>query len=583
MGWSASARWSGKRFGPLSAPMAVAAPQSMWVCAPAEDLNDLYAGSAVAEASVTVARGKELDNYVAGGVKGVRHDCSPGSAGYGWSGDWSVLDAVVAAHTARGLKLLLIFIATSTIRATFSSPSGRTAFVDWCVALATRYGSGHGYELMNEPNLESNVVSKETYVLILNELSPRLRAAVPAAAIHTGGLGPGNVTTYDGTTGHIASTEYAAYIFANAAPKSFDIFEWHQYCEGVEFLGHDGDSWHTKYAFNAVKTTIAGSAMPEVQIGIGEYGTNAGGSTTQDTEHEQYVMMRDMVDFQFADRAVADAQVAYMWSNRQAERTSGSGYLQDWYGMIRANGTPKKFLHKYKQYAALHNSAPPAFEVTKGTGTQTVPLWRWLRHQGDPRRLRLAFSAVSLPSGASISSDGVASFDTATLAAQLATVCQVKVRSLVTGAEIVITFTLTVQNPNLISNGRFDVSGNITGWSQMNANGSPSYDADVRALKWAVTGTGGGYQLTTPVTVPNGTVLEHGRLLRRISGDISAFNTFVDGLATTPASISIPTNDFEWRWVSYTTTDTAAGVSCTRNGATTGEGYTLEEILRVKL
>lgn len=156
----------------------------------------LYDDPAVAEAA--------LDRVAALGVRWLRFDAA-------WSEietaagryDWSNVDRVLAAATARGLSVLLVLGTSSS----WSRPAGadwnhgpstdaeRAGFAGFAAAAAARYrGQADAYEIWNEPNLPGSWAPRPdatSYLRLLTVTYRAIHGADPDAVVLSGGTGGG--------------------------------------------------------------------------------------------------------------------------------------------------------------------------------------------------------------------------------------------------------------------------------------------------------------------------------------------------------------------------------------------------------
>jgi len=148
--------------------------------------------------------------------------------------------------------------------------------------------------------------------------------------------------------------------------------------------------------------------------------------------------------------------------------------------------------------------------------------------------------------------------------------------SQVDGLSSIIRINLVVRNAPVI-NGDFIAAGNVTGWATTGANATVTWDSVTGALSCNITGAGGGWQLSTPATVVAGTTYRRRIYCKKGTYGGTAMSFFMDNLAMSPASATIPA-DWDWIEFTYVAGDAAANVSAARSGSFTGTVLVLKDI-----
>lgn len=489
-------------------------------------------------------------------------------------GNMSLVDGIMTDADAAGVEMMGCIGAISTGGA-LNDSTKRTAYAAFCGMVAARYPQIMFWEICNEPNMTGTVaVAMADYALALELACTAIWAANPTAIVIGGALA--GIQNTSG--GFQSTTAFVSYIYANcpiflANPQRTGI-SLHSYTDSATYNWLHGDNtqdWHTKKIIANVKAIMVAAGDLDRQIYITETGIHTYGAGF--TEDWQYRWAREQTPDLLADPRIG----AVLW-HTASDRPAQGATAQDYYGVWGPTNVPKKALYEFTRYAQLYASGAPAFEVDKGAD-RTIPIFRFFKDLTSPARRNLTYALTGAPAGVAINSTtGIVTVTDASAVAQLMTpiICRAAHTN---GTYADLQFYLTVQNANLISNGDFFASGNVTGWSAAGSADAPTFDVGQGALLSNVTGAGGGYALASNLTLETGEIYEREIVLRKGTYSGSLVNIFMDGNAMSPAFIPVGADYARLRG-RYTQADTAGIVADTRNGTPTGTLYCLRQVVR---
>lgn len=509
---------------------------------PVNEVNDAYPGLS-----------NEVAGYVASGIKSVRFDFRFNDLN---GGDYTTQDSMVTAITNAGIEIVGIINADSTV-AGLDNGTKRTNYATYCTNLTTHYLSTISkWEICNEPNLAgSTAVLMSDYALALPLAYTAIKAVNPNAEVIAGCLASIETTT----GGYQSALSFATYLYDNC-PNSFDSLSYHSYTDSATtgWTSNLGASWHTRTILLSIISMMNSKGDTTRRIHITETGMPTIGSNM--TELNQMNWFKDSYKELHSMNRIA-SYYWYSYINRQAETTG-----QDGYGIRKASNTPKLVNHELIRRANLELNTTPNFEHTKGGGDTTHDLFRRFSSVSDPLLNNLTFSLVGAPTGVAINSTtGIITVTDSTVSAQNAT--SITVRATHTNGTIAnFTITLTVYNPNLITNPTF--AGDTTSWI-LTGSATIGYDTDQGNCLVTVSGAGGGVQDNQTITCTNG--VSHLYKAKIKAGTFSGSLNL--GYEASDVVIGPLTNDYVWYSRTVTTSDTDAALNIRRSTATTGTFY----------
>ncbi len=278
---------------------------------------------------------------------------------------WDMLDPVVDAAAARGLKVLLSVVKApvwarpaDTDISVDGPPAHPGDYGDFVGALAARYqGRVAAYEIWNEQNLwyewgGKGRLSAGQYVELLRVAQERIRAADPSALIVSGGLTPTGVND-----GYVAfdDVHYLGQMYAAGAAAYFDVLGAHpsgynnppddtpsyNSTDTTEFKGH----WSFYYRrFEQLRDVMALNGDGHKQMWFTEFGWSS-----QSNPPEGYEYAADNSEDQQARyllRAFEMARqqgyvgVMFVW-NLNFASVAGPADEKAGFSLVRADGYPR--------------------------------------------------------------------------------------------------------------------------------------------------------------------------------------------------------------------------------------------------
>jgi hypothetical protein len=280
---------------------------------------------------------------------------------------WHLFDRVVAAATARGLTMLPVLTDTPPwgrpqgCESAHCAPRDPSAFAAFARTAAQRYAKRgvHTWEIWNEPNLSGfwkPAVDPAAYAKLLTVTAGALRQADPNALVVLGGLAA------TGTRGgNIAQTDFLAMVSALGGNHVVDAVGYHPYTYPYlpSAVTSFGTAWEkidkTPVSLRGVLTRYGSPGLPvwvtEVGAPTGGPGMISNGSpatigpdTTHVTESLQARIASDAVRSADADPHI---QALIWYADRDLAAANST---EDFYGLYRANSTPKPAL------TALHDA-----------------------------------------------------------------------------------------------------------------------------------------------------------------------------------------------------------------------------------
>ncbi|MET0452546.1 MAG: cellulase family glycosylhydrolase, partial [Mycobacterium sp.] len=283
---------------------------------------------------------KTLDAMQSLGVKNVRivipwYWVEPKQGQY----DWSQVDAVVKAATARNMGILAdingapAWAAVPGGTAPSAAPKDPKQFAAFAALAATRYkGKISAYEIWNEPNGQyfyNPTPNAAGYVALLKAAYPAIKLADPSATVVGGVIAAVNKDYGDFATGAV---NYVSQMYAAGAKGYFDALSFHPYATGLAFStgGILPDS--PKSQLEAIRQLMVYYGDGGKKIWASEYGD----PTVTDTEAVQAGLISDFLN---TWSTLSYAGPAFIYTTRDSQ--TGSSDPEDNFGLFRTDWTPK--------------------------------------------------------------------------------------------------------------------------------------------------------------------------------------------------------------------------------------------------
>jgi len=296
----------------------------------------------------------QLDAMKAIGVTWVRFDLEWSNIQYAGpdSWDWTDYDRVVNAVHVRGLKALGILDYTPdwARRAECSgsmmcAPADPGAYAAFAAAAAGRYKSlgMHAWEIWNEPNnvqFYQPAADPGAYAALLAAAYPAIHGADPAATVVTGGLSPAQTGG-----GDMSPPDFLAGVYAAGGQGHFDAVGDHPYSWPFTATSYaPGGAWSQ---LTTLHDQMVAHGDGGKKIWLTEYGAPTGGDGAVSEALQAQIV---------TDAANAVAALAWtgplFWYTWQDD--GGSGSIEDYFGLLRQDGSPKPALAAYQSSIASH-------------------------------------------------------------------------------------------------------------------------------------------------------------------------------------------------------------------------------------
>jgi hypothetical protein len=270
--------------------------------------------------------------------------------------DWSGFDHVVAAASARGLKVLptLAYTPAWARAPGCDSPSCRPAsvgaFVAFARAAVDRYAPRgvHTWEIWNEPNSRGfwqPGPNPDEYVSLLRASVKAIRALDKEAFIVSGGLAA--VSTRNGD---ISPIDFLERVAALGGARLVDAIGYHPYTYPLlpSLVTSFGTPWdRIDRAPVSLQRVLVRYGTPSLPFWLTEYGAPTGGpgqsstgsqsaSTTHVTEARQSQILVDAVRTAWSDDSI---QGLFIYEDRDGGLSRATN--QNFYGIRRADGSQK--------------------------------------------------------------------------------------------------------------------------------------------------------------------------------------------------------------------------------------------------
>jgi hypothetical protein len=244
-------------------------------------------------------QGRELDAMAATGATWLRLDFPwPSVQPQPGVWNWAPFDAIVAASTQRGLKILgvpgySVAWAAQTPGAGVA-PVSPLAFAAFTGKLAARYGPRgvHTWEIWNEPNLTWSWTTRPdaaAYVTLLRPTAGAIRANDPQAKVVSAGLAPATDAP-DGS--EISPVTFVSRMYAAGARASFDAVAIHPYSYPALPRDPSTASWNTFERLPLVHDVMVSNGDAAKQVWLTEYGAPTGSASGAVSEQSQAAIAR---------------------------------------------------------------------------------------------------------------------------------------------------------------------------------------------------------------------------------------------------------------------------------------------------
>lgn len=309
--------------------------------------NELMAGG---DAAIDA----EFATYKTLGVRMLRFDfywstIQPTAGGaYTWTGP----DKLVAKAAQHGIQVLgLLNGQPSYIASGFTVAQDRVAFSNFAAAAVNRYkGRIQHWEVMNEPNMDHSFVriSPANYAELLKVTSPKMRAADPSITIITAGLASVPSTG----NGFHGAVDFVNAMYQNGAKNHFDALGFHPYT--YPLMPSNTAAWNGwQIMRGGVRQAMVNNGDASKLIYITEFGAPTAGGSNAVTEAQQAQILQE----------AHDLAKTYTWAGpilwySYIDRGANANNTEDWFGLLRPNGSRKPAANLFQTLAAASPGNP---------------------------------------------------------------------------------------------------------------------------------------------------------------------------------------------------------------------------------
>lgn len=275
--------------------------------------------------------------------------------------DWTLVDRVMTAATARNMGVLAEVNATPT----WAGPNPGTpgfpfgsdtpnipAFTDFLQDFVDRYKTTvSAYEIWNEPNFVpfSNPIDPVAYAYLLAAAYPIIKDPVngdPTASVVAGAVG----ATQDGPF-TMNPVSFVQQMLAAGAGNSFDALSFHPYNDQIPFSGScptcPANILTPREQLDAIKTLIG----TDKTIWISEYGVSTPAGTSDYAQ--QAAWLKDLLDYW---QSYSQAGPVFVYTGRDTD--TGNVDPENNFGLWTDDGTPKSAVAVLQAWIAAHPQTP---------------------------------------------------------------------------------------------------------------------------------------------------------------------------------------------------------------------------------
>jgi hypothetical protein len=310
------------------------------------------------------ALSKRLDQIAATGAKRARFQMIWSNVQNRDAGTytWRFYDDLITGLVSRGITPLAVLGTTPT----WARPSG--CVVETCEpASAAKFGAFarkaagryaamglHDWEIWNEPNAAKfykPVPDAGRYAALLKAAGAAIREVDPAATILTGGLAPTDeVRDGAGRVTKVPPLDFLSQVYAAGAGSSFDAVGWHPYTfPRLPGTANDLDAWFQLYGTATnLRAIMEANGDGAKKVWATEFGAHT------DPQGEGYVTEARQASI--LDQGISLwrslSWAGPMFVYRYQDTGTDQSDREQFFGLVRADGTPKPALGVFKSYAS---------------------------------------------------------------------------------------------------------------------------------------------------------------------------------------------------------------------------------------
>lgn len=293
----------------------------------------------------------ELQDYQNLGVKYVRMDLH-------WDTiektkgtyDWTLWDRVVDAATSRGIEVVgVLNNAPSWVSGTLSNSASQQALGAFAGDAAAHFGDRiDAWEVLNEPNMKG--ISASNYAAALEHVYDEIKAVDAGDTVVTAGLAA-IPRSENGMTG---AADFLEGIYNAGAGDSFDAVGYHAYTY-PHFPENPAEWSGWQIMEDDIRGLMVANGDADKQIWVTEVGAPTQGGSQSMSEAEQAEVLEQSVELARDSGYVGPV----LWYSYK-DRGGSTGDMENWFGMVDANGNPKDAYYTFKELAAQSPNSTPA-------------------------------------------------------------------------------------------------------------------------------------------------------------------------------------------------------------------------------
>jgi hypothetical protein len=273
---------------------------------------------------------------------------------------WRFYDDLVNGLVARGIRPLAVLGTTPTwarpagCRVETCEPASAGKFATFARKAAERYAAMglHDWEIWNEPNAAQfykPVPNASRYAALLRAASPAIKGADPSATVITGGLAPTDeVRDGSGRATKLAPLDFLGQVYAAGAGPSFDAVGWHPYTfPRLPGTANDLDAWFQLYGTATnLRALMEANGDGAKQVWATEFGAHTDPQGAGYVTEERQAAILDQGISLWRSLSWAGPMFVYRYQDTGTDQSD----REQFFGLVRADGTPKPALGVFESY-----------------------------------------------------------------------------------------------------------------------------------------------------------------------------------------------------------------------------------------
>jgi polysaccharide biosynthesis protein PslG len=298
--------------------------------------------------------------------------------------DWTRYDTLVARAQAHGMQVVGMIGYTpgwardaACTGTQFCRPKDPAAYATFAGQAAARFAPRgvHHWEIWNEQNTAlffKPAADPVYYTSMLRQAYSAIHAADPKAVVITGGTAPAA-----SNGGDLSPVDFVSRSYAAGAKNNFDALGHHPYCYAGSFDCPDSTQAWSAWSQMAstptsLRSLLTANGDAAKQIWGTEFGAPTAGASAAVTEGHQATMLATAVA-RWSSYAYTGGPL-FLYSLK--DRGTNPGNKEDWFGVLRADGSHKQSFTKLQtalQAAPAATPAAPAAPPAAAPPTTAAP------------------------------------------------------------------------------------------------------------------------------------------------------------------------------------------------------------------